>query len=58
MLCVSLAIEAGEHGGVRERQAILDAQPPHELPERDAELARDQRRIGLASHRVTISTGN
>ena len=37
-----LAVEAPEHRRLRDREVVLDAQPPHELAEHDAQLARQQ----------------
>jgi hypothetical protein len=46
----TLAVEPPEHGAVRDRKAMLGAQPAHQLPEHDAQLARKERRIGRRRH--------
>ena len=50
----ALAVEPAEHGALREREAVLGAQPADELAEHDAQLAGEQRGSSVAGMRRTI----
>jgi EmrB/QacA subfamily drug resistance transporter len=52
----ALAVEPAEHGTVRERERVLDAEPADELPDHDPQLARHQRLVDLCPHIPTIAT--
>ena len=46
----AVAIESAEDGALREREVVLGAQPAHQLAEHDAQLAREEGRVGLGRH--------
>ena len=49
------AVEATEHGALREREAVLRAQPADQMPEHEPQPARQQCRVDLRCHITTIS---
>ena len=57
----ALAVQAPEHGALGEREAVLGAQPAHQVPEHDAQLAgetgRVERRQPRAADYISRSAG-
>src|ERR1700760_940682 len=51
----AFAVEAPEHGALRERKAVLRAQPADEMPEHEPQPAGQQCRVDLRCHITTIS---